>query len=226
MAKKLGKIKKPEAEKFEKGRKLLYLPLVFTPEQPEAEFKDMLDRYWQQSREQIANLEAKLSKINKVFHEWVDQGGEQGVEVMEVMSSGSRDIVKECLAHQAELVPVEDRSLLNEFIDWNRCLAMGLMSRKVFSLVYRSYSDVRKKREDLIIKKVDQALGQDEVGLLVMREDNKVQFPKDMQVFYIAPPALDEIQRYLRERNKPPKHPAGESMIIDEDEEEEEQQAY
>jgi len=220
MAKKLGKIKKPKAEDFEKGRKLLYLPLVFTPEQPEAEFNNMLDRYWQQSREQIANLEAKLSKINKVFHEWVDQGGEQGVETMEVMASGSRDVVKECLAQQAELMPVEDRELLNEFIDWNRCLAMGLMSRKVFNQVYRSYTDVKKKREKLIIKKVDQALGQNEVGLLVMREDNKVEFPKDVQVFYIAPPALDEIQRYLREKNKPPKQSAAESMIIDEDEEE------
>jgi hypothetical protein len=35
---------------------------------------------------------------------------------------------------------------------------------------------------------------------LVMREGLQIQFPSDIQVFYIAPPALDEIKRWLREK--------------------------
>jgi hypothetical protein len=37
-----------------------------------------------------------------------------------------------------------------------------------------------------------------------MRENHQVQFPPDVQVFYIAPPALDEIRRWLREREPVP----------------------
>ena len=37
-----------------------------------------------------------------------------------------------------------------------------------------------------------------------MRENHQVQFPPDVQVFYVAPPALDEIRRWLREREAKP----------------------
>ena len=33
-----------------------------------------------------------------------------------------------------------------------------------------------------------------------MREGHQVQFPVDIQVFYVAPPGLDEIKRWVRER--------------------------
>ena len=35
-----------------------------------------------------------------------------------------------------------------------------------------------------------------------MRENHQVQFPADIQVFYISPPALDDIKRWLREREQ------------------------
>jgi hypothetical protein len=44
-----------------------------------------------------------------------------------------------------------------------------------------------------------------------MREGHQVQFPEDIQVFYIAPPALDEIRRWLRDQEaKPPSEPEAE----------------
>jgi hypothetical protein len=33
-----------------------------------------------------------------------------------------------------------------------------------------------------------------------MREGHQVQFPSDIQVFYVAPPSLDEIKRWLKEK--------------------------
>jgi hypothetical protein len=35
---------------------------------------------------------------------------------------------------------------------------------------------------------------------LIMRENHQIQFPPDIQIFYVAPPALDEINRWLRDR--------------------------
>jgi len=200
MAKKLGKVKKPSAKKFEKGRKLFFLPLILTPEKASPDLQALLDKYWQQSQEQINNLEAKLAQVKKVYHEWIADIGEGGIKAMEEIDTGSKQIVKCCLDREAKFQPVEDSSLLNEFIDWSRCLSVGLLSRKVFAQVYQSYNEVQKKRQEQIAKRIDETLKSDEIGLLVMREGHKVQFPSDIQVFYIAPPALDEIRRWLREK--------------------------
>ncbi len=200
MAKKLGKVKKPSAKKFEKGRKLFFLPLIFTPEKAEPDFQELLNKYWQQSQEQINNLEGKLAQVKKVYHEWIANSGEEGIKAVKEIAAGSKQIVKGCLDREAELQTIEDSGLLNEFIDWSRCLSVGLLSQKIFAQVYQSYTDVQKKRQEQIAKRIDETLKSDEIGLLVMREGHRVQFPSDIQVFYIAPPALDEIRRWLREK--------------------------
>jgi hypothetical protein len=200
MAKKLGKVKKPAAKKFKKGRKLFFLPLIFTPAKPEPDFKELLNKYWQQAREQINNLEEKLAQVKKVYHEWIADSGEEGVKAIETLDTGSKQIVKNILEREAELQPIEDGSLLNEFMDWSRCLSIGLLSQKVFSQVYQSYVEGLKKRHEQMAKRIDETLKSDEIGLLVMREGLQIQFPSDIQVFYIAPPALDEIRRWLREK--------------------------
>ena len=56
-------------------------------------------------------------------------------------------------------------------------------------------------------RKLDETLQSDEIGILFMRENHQVQFPSDIQVFYVAPPALDEIKRWLREREQQPTKP-------------------
>jgi len=200
MAKKLGKVKKPSVKKFEKGRKLFFLPLIFTPHKVEPDFKELLDKYWQQAQEQINNLEAKLTRVKKVYHEWVAGSGEEGVKAIEALDAGSKQIVKSVLEGGAEIQPIEDSSVLDEFVDWSRCLSVGLVSQKVFSQVYQSYNEVQKKRQEQAAKRIDETLKSDEIGLLVMLEGHQVQFPPDIQVFYISPPELDELKRWLRDR--------------------------
>jgi hypothetical protein len=200
MAKKLGKVKKPSAKKFEKGRKLFFLPLIFSLEKPEPEFTKMLEKYWQQAQEQIKKLEGNLAQVSKIYHELIADRGEGGVKEMEEMDAGSKQIVKECLDNGAEFHPVEDRYLLSEFIDWSRCLSIGLMSRRALERVEQSYNEVQEKRRERIAKIIDETLKGDEVGMLVMRDEQQVQLPSDIQVFYIAPPTLDEIRKWFREK--------------------------
>ena len=52
---------------------------------------------------------------------------------------------------------------------------------------------------EFIAKRLDETLKPDEIGILFMREGHQVQFPADIQAFYVAPPALDEINRWLRD---------------------------
>ncbi len=40
-----------------------------------------------------------------------------------------------------------------------------------------------------------------------MREGHQVQFPTDIEVFYVAPPGLDEIKRWIRAREEEPQTP-------------------
>ena len=60
--------------------------------------------------------------------------------------------------------------------------------------VYEFYAEVAKKRNEYIIKHIDEMIKDDEVGMLLMREGHQLQFPADVEVFYISPPALDEIE--------------------------------
>ena len=90
-----------------------------------------------------------------------------------------------------------------EYMDWSRCLAIGLQSQKAFSEVYEKYSAAQKERNETIAKKIDEVLLENETGILLMQEGHHVQFPADLQIFYISPPALDELKRWLREREAP-----------------------
>jgi hypothetical protein len=200
MSEQLGKIEKPSAKEYRAGRKLFFVPLIFTPKEPQGDFSEMVNRYWEQVDAQVANLEMKLSEVNKVYHELIPAGGEEGAKTIEELNSGSYRIAKARLDKGAELQPIEDRELLTEFMDWSKCLAVGLQSQKAFTKVLESYAEAQKRRNEHIAKQIDETLKDNESGILLMREGHQVQFPSDIQVFYIAPPSLDEIKRWLRGR--------------------------
>ncbi|TET13259.1 MAG: hypothetical protein E3J81_09130 [Dehalococcoidia bacterium] len=202
MAKKLGKIEKPPVEKYSKGRKLFFVPLLFSPAEPEDAFVERARKYWDEVEAHVTNLELKLGSVNKVFHELVPVGGEEGSKVIEELNSASHQIVRARLDKGAEVQPIEDIELLTEFMDWSRCLAVGLQNPKVLAKVYESYSKVRSKRNEDMAKKIDKTLKEQDIGILLMREGHQVQFPTDIEVFYVAPPGLDEIKRWIRAREE------------------------
>ncbi len=204
MSQQLGKVEKPLASKFRAGRKLFFVPLIFTPLQPEPVLSELVKRYWDQVQAQLKNLEEKLPQVKKVYHELTPTGGKKGLKAIKALGTGSHRIVKGVLDKGAKLRPIEDGDLLAEFMDWSRCLAVGLQSQAEIAKVYQSYIEVQKIRNDQIAKKIDKTLRSDEAGMLLMREGHQVQFPSDIQVFYVAPPSLDEIRRWFRARQTEP----------------------
>lgn len=198
MAEKLGKVTKPPLRKFKKGRKLYFVPLVITPFKTEKEFLELFNKYWEQAQTQLENLEKKLTKVEKVYHELVTSAGEKGVKAIEQMNTGSYNIVKHCLDKGATVQPIEEENILLEFMDWSRCLSVGLQHQGVFSKVHQSFLEAQKRRNEHIAKQIDETLKSNEVGILLMREGHQVQFAPDIQVFYVAPPSLDEIRRWFQ----------------------------
>ena len=47
---------------------------------------------------------------------------------------------------------------------------------------------------------INNTLKDNEVGVLFIREDHKVQFSSDIQVFYVSPPSLDPVKKWLQEQ--------------------------
>jgi len=196
----LGKIEKPTVEEYKSERKLYFVPLVFSAPKPEAGLQEIVDRYWDQVEAQIANLEAKFGRVSKVYHEMVPVGGEDGVKVIEELCKGSYQVARVTFDKGAELLPIEDGDLLTEFMDWNRCLLVGLQNQNVFAKVYEYYIETQTRRNEHVAQQIDETLKSGDPGILFFREGHQVQFPPDIQVLYIAPPALDEIRRWLKER--------------------------
>ncbi len=200
----LGKLEKPEAAKFKKGRKLIFVPLLFAPSENETELVNLHKKYWHQVSEQINNLESKLSDITKIYHEYICLDGEDAVNEIDRMGAGTYEVIKPLVSKGAKVMAAESAELLSEFMDWNRCLSTRITNQKVLTKLVEFYNESLKNREEWIGKSVDLTLGDDEFGLLFMRENNKVQFPSDIEVFYVAPPSLDEIKRWVREKKSAP----------------------
>jgi len=200
MAEELGKIEKPPVENFKKGRRLYFIPLIYGGEDLPEDYLEKFNKYWEQVEKQVVELTSKLGEVNRIYHELVAVSGDEGSKTVKELSDRSHKIVQACLEKKAQMEAVEDGDILTEFMDWSRCLIIGLQNPKVVSKVYESYVEIGKKRNEHIAHKIDETLQENETGILLMRENHQVQFPSDIQVFYVAPPALDEIKRWLRER--------------------------
>ncbi len=201
MAEELGKIEKPEAGQFREKRKLYLVPLLFSWEGAPAEYVEKFNLYWQQVREHVANLESKIGKVNRIYHESITLAGEEGLKVMEKLNPSGCQIARDKCQSSAEFEVAEDRELSEESMDWERHLLMGFISVKVAKTVSDFFMEASRKRYEHIAKRISETLKDSEVAMLFIRENHMVQFPDDIEVFSIAPPALDEIHRWLRDRS-------------------------
>jgi len=201
MAEELGKIEKPEAKKFENKRKLYLVPLLYSWEDAPAEYVEKFSLYWQQAEEHIASLESKIGEVKRIYHESITIAGEEGLKVLQKLSPASCKITEEKCQSGAQVEAVEDAELAEENMDWERHLLMGFISRKVAQVISDFFTESMKKRYEHIAKIIDETLKEDEAALLFIREGHRVQFPSDIEVFSVAPPALDDIHRWLRERS-------------------------
>ena len=195
----LGEIQKPEAERFKKGRKLYLVPLFHAPADAPQDLQELLDRYWSGVREHIGRLEAGLGPVNRIYHETVFLPGEEGGKLVEQFNPLGYPLIKARCQGGAELEITEDQALVEESFDWQRCLSLGLVSQKGHSTVFQAYMRVTNQRYQYIASRINDTLKEDESAILVIDDGHRVQFPSDIQVFYIAPPALNELRRWIND---------------------------
>lgn len=198
MSEELGKIEKPPVESFTKPRKLIVAPLLFSGKDAPPDFMEKYNRCWDEIKSQLINLEDKLGSVSHIYHEMVFDGGEKGLEILEQMNPDSCRIVKDKTQAGADFVVSEDMDMALENIDWERCL-MVAMSAKVRTKIAEFHMETSTKRYEHVSKSIDESLKDGEIGLLFIREGHRAQFPQSIEVFNIYPPALDDLNRWLRE---------------------------
>ena len=196
----LGKIERPEAARFKGERKLYVIPLLFAGRDAPPEFVEKFDLYWRQVGEQIASQEARIGRVRRIYHESIALGGEDGMEIMARLNPPGHLLAAEKCGQGAVLEAIEQADLSDECMDWERFLMMGFLSQKVSGMVSEFYREASRMRYEHMSQRIDESLDSDEVAILFIREGHMVQFPQDVEVFMVAPPALDAIHRWLRDR--------------------------
>ncbi len=198
MAQELGRIQRPSASQYDGRRKLLLVPLIYGPQADNAEGAAALQNYWEQMQTQVEALEGALGGLQHIYHESLTVGGDEGLEQLGAADQRSHGFISDKTKSGAVLEPTEDMDILLETLDLQRCMMIPLASTSVASKLQEWHSESNRQRYDHIANQIDSTLGENETGLLMISERHQVQFPTDIEVFYVSPPALDEYRRWLQ----------------------------
>lgn len=197
MTQPLSQFEKPSAERYAGARKIFLVPNYVLPPGIPDEGVAHLERYWSEVRDAIGNLERSLGKVSRIFHEMLYVEGDEAVKMLESLNPQGSVFIQALCSASATLEATEDRDLVEEHIDWQRILSISLMSQKVSTLAIEGFNNSLQQRFEKIGERIGDTLQEGESAALFIREDHRVQFPSDIQVFYVAPPALDALKRWM-----------------------------
>ena len=138
-----------------------------------------------------------------MYHEAVFSEGDDGMRLLELLNPMAYSFIQAMCRSSARLEAVEDEKLVQENTDWQRCISVGLESEKVTNIALNGYRDTIQKRFEVISVRIDETLKEGESGILFVRDDHRIQFTPDIQVFYVAPPALDALKRWISDLVRP-----------------------
>ena len=147
---------------------------------------------------QVASLETSLGGLRHIYHESLTVGGEEGLGQLGQADQRSHSFVSAKCQAGATLEATEDADFLLETLDLQRCLMVPMASESVARRLQEWLNESTRRRYERIADQIDDTLQADEVGLLLISERHQVQFPGDIEVFYIAPPALDDLHRWAQ----------------------------
>ena len=201
MVEELGRITRPATANYQGKRKLLLAPLVHLAvpaESTPADGAEILARYWDQVDVQVRAVQNALGSVTHVYHENLPEGGDSGLGYLEMSGQGSHKLTAGLVDAGAVLETTESMEILAETLDLQRCLMQPLMSPAVAGRLQEWFGEANHRRYEFVADAIDTTLGEDETGLLLINERHQVQFPSDIEVIYIAPPALDEFRRWLQ----------------------------
>lgn len=197
---------KADAAQFRGKRKLLLIPYVMQLE-AEEELEVLVEQYWSEAVAQIQKLEASLGSTRYLFHEGVLGIDGTPESVITRANPAGAVALGKLLNAGATLVATEDHEILAETLDLHRCLSVIQISQVVAQRLTEWFEDCRQRRYAHIATRINATLNLGESAAIVLAPDHRVQFDSDIEVVYIAPPSLDRINRWMRERSSRESNP-------------------
>ena len=206
----LSQIPRPRASTYEGKKNLFLVPnYIVAPGLP-GEAQELIEKYWSEVRDSVGNLERSLGTVSKVYHELVCADGDEGLQQIEMLNPNACTLIRAMCQSTASLRSLEDAELVAEHSDWQRILVMGPASQKLLHASIEGYHETLAGRYEAIANRIAGDLTESDCAALFIREDHKVQFPTDVQVFYVAPPSLDVLKRWLDDYFRSPPQPESE----------------
>ena len=191
---------KPLADRYSGARKLFLVPNYALPPYIPEDGLEVLQRYWSEVRDAVGNLERTLGQVTRVYHEMLFSEGDDGAKLLESLNPQGHGFIQAMCSSGASLVTTEERELVEEHTDWQRVLSFGPASQKVMTAAMDGFQSTLQTRYEKIAERIKDTLQEGETGALFIRDDHRVQFPTEIQVFYVAPPALDTLKRWIADQ--------------------------
>ena len=197
MTQELGRVERPFTASFRGKRKLFLVPRLYEPPDDVEEGIGILEKYWVQVQAHVESLESGLGPIKHIYHEGLTEGGENGLGYLENIDHRCHAFVYAKSQSGAILEATEDAEILGETLDLQRCLMLPFTNNKVAMHIHDWFNDSVRRRYEHVSKRIDETLTENGIALLIINERHQVQFPDDVDVFFVAPPALDEFRRWV-----------------------------
>ena len=199
----LGSTGKADAQNFENKRKLFLVPNLPTPPEIQATNESLLTKHRNQIQDNIESLEKSLGPVRYIFHELIHESDEKALSALDSISPQHKQICERICESSGKFIATDDQQLLFQMMDLQRCLSVGLISQDVYKLISDYFEKTINDRNQHIAKIIDENIKENEVGLLFVSEDHKIQFSTDIQVFYISPPTYNELKTVIADFYSP-----------------------
>jgi hypothetical protein len=181
------------------GKRTLYLIPFVANNREDTAIDALVNDYWREAVEQVEHLAGAGAPVRHLFHEGSITAGDEALAVLQQGNTAGYPHLRRLLGAGARLEPTEDVETLKATLDLHRCMSVVQASEKVADRLMHWFEETRQERYQGIAQRVNAALRTDGAGVLVISPDHQVQFAQDIDVLYVAPPALDRLTRWLRE---------------------------
>ena len=199
--KEIGKINKAEFVNILTKRKAYLVTILPDVQSAPREYSEKIERYWKAVDDQISQLESKAGTVKRVLVEGVIGRGADAELMLKQSTPSALRIIQSRTSSGAVLESYEDQELFEQMVDFGRCLQIGLISKSVSDMIVTKYQEVAEQRLNYQKKIVDEVVLENE-ALLLLGSNTQNTLPSDFEKFFISPPELDEISRWIKDNNE------------------------
>ncbi|UCH37695.1 MAG: hypothetical protein JSV76_00500 [Candidatus Bathyarchaeota archaeon] len=162
------------------------------------EFNQKSEEFWSYVEEK---LDVYKEKVCRVYREEIWNSGSKGLKQLKDLDTRNYQLIKKLIKNGAHLEATEDKLLVYESKAW----AEAIRREHNNFIIHESYMETLQERAVNIAKRIEETLGDGELGVLFIEPRREIQFDKSIKVIkmYRFNP-LDELKKWQIQRRYTP----------------------